>query len=584
MSYLIRSVKANKPSFRTVYFKPGFNVVLADRTQTSSKKDSRNGLGKSTLIEIIHFCLGANVQRNKGLHISSLRNWIFSLELTLAGKIFTVSRSINEPQRVVIEGDTSDWTVKPKEEDGELTFSILRWNKLLGSLLFDLPIKEEKFSPTFRSLISYFIRRGKDAYSTPFEHHRKQQVGNKQINNAFLLDLTWEYAQELQKLKDEEKLLSNIKKLKKNSDEGAVFGILGSLGELEALKVQTEREVREKKRNLDSFQVHPQYSDIEQNANRLTREVHELTNENIANQRLLNYYESSIEQENLTEAEEVVRIYNSARIELPELVIKRLEDVNDFHNTIIENRVTFLNTEIERLRSLIRTSEYLIREKTIQRASFLSILETHGALEEYTRLNELYLESYADLKEINKRIEELRSFEEGKSILRAKKEHLLQRALGDRWERQAQYERAITIFNENSQVLYQSSGTLIINIDLNGFQFNVDIPRAGSVGIDNMKIFCYDLMLAELWSMKEKSPNVLIHDSIIYDGVDERQVALALELAAKKAEECGFQYICTLNSDTIPYSEFSSDFNFNSFVRLTLTDNNDEGKLFGIQF
>lgn len=584
MSYLIRSVKANNPSFRTVYFEPGFNVVLADRTQTSSKKDSRNGLGKSTLIEIIHFCLGANVQRNKGLHASRLRNWIFSLEITLSGKVITVSRSINEPQKVVIEGDTTGWIIQPKEGDGELTFSIAKWNKLLGYSLFNLPVDEEKFSPTFRSLISYFIRRGKDAFSEPFENRRKQLVWNKQVNNAFLLNLSWEYAKDLQQLKDEEKLLSNIKKLKKNSDDGAVLGILGSLGELEALKVQVERELREKKRNLDNFQVHLQYSDIEQNANRLTLEIHELTNDNMTNQRLLSHYVASLEQENLTETEEVISIYQSVGIELPGLITRRLEDVQNFHHQIIENRVNFLNTEIERLRNLINTNEYLIREKTIQRASFLKILQTHGALEEYTRLQELYLESFANLKEINKRIDELRRFEEGKSILRIKKERLLQTALSDYVERSIQTQRAITLFNENSQVLYQLSGTLIINIDINGFQFNVDIPRAGSVGIDNMKIFCYDLMLAELWSEKEKSPNILIHDSIIYDGVDERQVALALQVAAKKVEECGFQYICMLNSDTIPRSELSDDFDLNSFVRLRLTDDSDEGKLLGIQF
>ena len=161
---------------------------------------------------------------------------------------------------------------------------------------------------------------------------------------------------------------------------------------------------------------------------------------------------------------------------------------------------------------------------------------------------------------------------------------MLKSALSDYSERIIQAERAKTLFIDNSQALYQLPGRLMIDININGFQFNVDISRDGSVGIDNMKIFCYDLMLAELWSEKEKSPNILIHDSIIYDGVDERQVALALELAANKSEECGFQYICTLNSDTIPWSEFSSDFDFDSFVRLTLTDDSDEGKLLGIQF
>mgnify|MGYP006310457889 CR=1 FL=1 len=57
---MIYSVKSDKPSFRTIEFQPGFNVVLAERTKESTIKDSRNGLGKSTLIEIIHFCLGGN--------------------------------------------------------------------------------------------------------------------------------------------------------------------------------------------------------------------------------------------------------------------------------------------------------------------------------------------------------------------------------------------------------------------------------------------------------------------------------------------------------------------------------------------
>ena len=56
---MIHSIAANQPTFRPVKLTPGLNVILADRTKGSSRKDTRNGLGKSTLIEIIHFCLGA---------------------------------------------------------------------------------------------------------------------------------------------------------------------------------------------------------------------------------------------------------------------------------------------------------------------------------------------------------------------------------------------------------------------------------------------------------------------------------------------------------------------------------------------
>ncbi|NER51274.1 MAG: AAA family ATPase, partial [Symploca sp. SIO1A3] len=62
MSCTIRAIRCNQASFQEVEFSSGFNVILADRTEESTSKDSRNGLGKSTLIEIIHFCLGATMR------------------------------------------------------------------------------------------------------------------------------------------------------------------------------------------------------------------------------------------------------------------------------------------------------------------------------------------------------------------------------------------------------------------------------------------------------------------------------------------------------------------------------------------
>jgi uncharacterized protein YydD (DUF2326 family) len=584
---MIRAIRCNHPSFKTVEFRPGFNVVLADRTEESGSKDSRNGLGKSTLIEIIHFCLGStSSQKAKGLDSRNLRGWAFSLELTLSNQVITVTRNTADKSKVVIEGDTTSWPIQPKEKEGQRVLSVIHWKAILGNLLFGLPSDNEdkKFQPTFRGLISYFIRRGRDAFSTPFEHNRKQLDWQKQVNNAFLLGLAWEDARDLQLLKDKKKLLDDIKKFKKDTDTGVAIGIFGSLGELEALKVQVESQLRERKQTLSNFRVARQYHELEANANRLTAEIHEATNNNIADKKILEFYQSSLEAENEPSPDDVTHIYESVGIELPGLVVRRLEEVEIFHRRLIENRRDFLSTEIERIRRDVSSRERLIREKTEQRASLLEVLQTHGALEEYTRLQELYLEIVSNLNEINKRIEELNKFEEGKSALNIEKERLLQRARRDYQERRVQAEKARELFNINSRFLYGVPGRLIINVGDNGFQFNVDISRDGSEGIDNMKIFCYDLMLAQLWSERDPSPRILIHDSTIFDGVDERQVRLALELVDSESSKCGFQYICTLNSDSVPYSEFAADFDFDSFVRLRLTDESDESGLLGIPF
>src|SRR4030042_1634573 len=110
---MIKKVFANKPSFKAVEFQPGFNVIWADRTKESTKKDSRNGLGKTTLIEIIHFCLGAKHPAQGGvLGNKGLLGWTFSMELDFAGRAFTVRRNTEKPNRVFIDGDWSYWPIR----------------------------------------------------------------------------------------------------------------------------------------------------------------------------------------------------------------------------------------------------------------------------------------------------------------------------------------------------------------------------------------------------------------------------------------------------------------------------------------
>lgn len=99
---MIHRITANKFSFHPVEFTPGLNVILADRTETSTQKDTRNGLGKSTLIDIIDFCLGSNVSTGQGLSIEPLQDWEFTLEITLAGNRVKVTRAIKNPNWLAI--------------------------------------------------------------------------------------------------------------------------------------------------------------------------------------------------------------------------------------------------------------------------------------------------------------------------------------------------------------------------------------------------------------------------------------------------------------------------------------------------
>jgi uncharacterized protein YydD (DUF2326 family) len=580
---MIKKVFANKPSFKTVEFQTGLNVVWADRTKESTKKDSRNGLGKSTLIEIIHFCLGARTARGKGLLVQPLRGWEFSLVLQVGNLEIVITRTVDSPGIVFVEGDVSSLPVCGKMQKGRMTYSMNGWNSLLGHLLFGLTVSddERKYQPTFRSLISYFIRRGKDAFSTPFEHYRRQVEWDKQVHNAFLLGLAWEDAASLQILKDRKKGIEDFKKAAK---AGVVKGFIGSLGDLEAQKVRLKTKAEKEESELQSFRVYPQYEQVQSEANQLTEEIHEIVNANLMDKRLLNLYEKSVTREQPPLPDSLERLYKESGVALPGVTLRRLEEVQKFHKSIIENRRSFLATEIERLRREIAARDQISQSKTEKRASLLEILRTHGALEEYTLLQTRHMDTVNNLNSICTMIDNLKTFDSELSDLKIAQEELQKKARRDYDERSAIRERAIALFNNYSERLYNAPGKLVIDVGDKGFQFDVEIERSGSSGISNMKVFCYDLMLARLWADRKPSPLLLIHDSTIFDGVDERQRAIALEMAAEESERHRFQYICTLNSDYIPWGEFSKEFDLNKFIRVRLTDAKEDGCLLGIRF
>lgn len=580
---MILAVRADRPQFKSVTFQTGLNVILAERTAGSSDTDSRNGLGKTTLLTIINFCLGANLSDEMSIAKPAIEGWTFSIDLLLQGKRFTIHRNTADTSVVQIDGDCSDWPIQPSANEGFLpTLKIQPWRDVLGWLTFELPVEhtEPKYNPTFRSLISYFIRIGREAYTTPFEHYRKQLEWDKQVHSAFLLGLGWEYASRWQLLKDQEK---DIKQQKKFATQGTLNPSVGhNLGELEAAQIRLQDQIRRDEQELAEFRVLAQYEHIQHRADEVSRVIQHLSDENHFDQKTINFYLRS-DAEEVVDDTLVERIYSEAGVIFPKSLLQRLEDVNEFHRQVTANRREFLASEVHRLEAEIkkRNAELALREE--ERAGLLSTLKRYGALDQYLRLQERHLALVAQLNEINLQLENLSKLDSEKTSIRIRKDQLLLDAKADHVDRRPIRQRAISIFNENSKALYERGGSLILDIRDNCFFFDVDIFRSTSDGVKQIgTVFTYDLTIAQLWAERQKGPGFLIHDSAIFDGVDERQKAAALKRALKISNEAGFQYICCLNSDAIPTRDL--DFNIYEYVRLVLKDGTPQGGLMGEPF
>ena len=284
---MIYKVYADNENFNNVEFSNGLNIVLGVKTETSNDTDTMNGVGKTTLLEIIDFCLGSKNDKNSYLKkIDEIKDWTFSIEMDFFNSVFTISRNIEFSKKIYIEGSVNDLPFVPEKEKGKYYFKLNDWRKYLGSYLFNLN-SHSRFSPSFRSLISYFIRKRPESFIKPFEHHSKQLNWDVQVNNAYLLGLNWKCASNFQSIKEN---LKEIKKSLKKFDKT-------TLGEMETKKINLENELFTKNENLSSFKIHKNYDEIENRANQLSDELSYLSNSNMVLKRKLDKYLDSISNE-----------------------------------------------------------------------------------------------------------------------------------------------------------------------------------------------------------------------------------------------------------------------------------------------
>lgn len=581
---MIKGVRANHRSFRAVSFIPGVNLVLADRSKGSGDKDTTNALGKSALIDIIDFCLASNTKPNHGLRIEALKGWTFSLDLSVGGNEVSITRATGAPSFFSIEGPTEGWPVQPTENKVGITgFDAKTWKAVLAWAMFGITeaVADRGYRPSARSLLSYFCRNQPAAYNNPFKYFDNQKVWDIQVHNAFLLGLDWEKAALWQQLKDQRNALDALKQAIKT---GAVDGELASLGELEAERLQLSTQLDRERSALVTFQVLPQYREIETQANALTAEIHSRVNAIITDKRRLERYRTTIVAEETPSDDRLEALYTEAGVVLPGAVIKTLAAARAFNEQIVVNRREFIANEIVVLEAALEARSDEIAVLTERRASYLNALAGQGALEELMQLQELHAATRLKVDGLTSRITQLRQMTTKADTIKVETVELKRAATLDYDERRSLWSQALSLFSDFSEHLYKSPGRLVIDLDDTGYRFDVEIAGSPSEGISKMKIFCYDLMLICFARHRGLGIDFLIHDSTIFDGVDPRQRAHALELAAEMSKKYGFQYICTLNTDMLPVSDFSAAFDYQAAVRLRLTDTDPSGSLLGFRY
>lgn len=579
---MLHRLAADRSGFRTLNFRPGLNIILATRADSGQKggdtvnaRRSRNGAGKSSTIDVIHFLLGGKPEG--ALTAPVLSEWNFTLDLDVGPERIEITRSVANAKQVFIRSPQS----------GIDRIQNVQWCKRLGEEWFGLREKRGNGDVSYRQLVSYFARRKRDGgLDSPIRTFRNQSTASTETSLAHLFGLDAELVRRLHQakaaLKQTKDAQTALAALDKAAAEGAKRADLEAQLEAQIASVKLGRDRLAER--IDAFNVLPAFRELELELATLNRSFRDLSDSDVIDQEAIDANERALKTEVFTEAPDIARLFEEARIVFPDLVSDRYEEVHRFHEKLLENRQSHVRNEIAAAQQRIEMRQPLREMIEARRRDITRSLRASGPADELLRLRDELAGRESELKQLEGRLLEARKLEERADALEREVEEAARALRQDRRERSTIVDKASRTFSEISERLYEKPGQLAISATETGLRFLPQTPADGSAGVMSMEVFCFDLTLAALAKERGEGPGFIIHDSHLFEPVDGRQFARALQIAADFSQGTGIQYVALLNSDELARAERESGASFEDYVLETVLADTPDGGLFGIRF
>jgi len=567
-------VYSNRESFKTIEFnRTGLSFVIAKQKNpgTNEKGKTYNGVGKSLLVLIIHFCLGADAKDYKTF-CEKLPGWEFFVDFEIGNKKYTAMRATNWPEKIVLD-------------DEEL--SIDRFNRKMKTLCFDIP--DDIAFLSFRSLIHFFIRPKRESYADYKKTGKTGSDYQTELYNAFLLGLDVVLAQKKYKIKKEK---DRIKKLEKNfKDDALLRDFFTGNKDVTLAMVDLDERIKRLDDDLSNFKVAEDYHEVQLEADKIEKELFTLNNYIILLQNNIENIDKGLIITPDMNKEDIKAIYKESKIHFPENMNKTLDDLENFYEKLIFNRKSRLLEQQNKLKLIQQNKKAEAERLKKELDKLMHYLGEHQALDLFVTLSN----KSAELKTER---DNLKKYQELQYEYKTK-ERQAEKNLFDLNEITEKYLKEIEsdtvelrdYFRSLAKIFYPDSvaGLTIENNEGDNqlrYYINAKIESDASDGINNVKIFCYDLTL--LFKGRNHKIDFIFHDSRLFDGTDERQKTDMFKTVYKMFAGVDKQYIATVNQNQL--DEIKKHLNKEEFkyiisenTVLTLTDDSDSEKLLGIK-
>lgn len=579
---MLRRLTADDKRFKSFDFRAGMNIVAAERTVSAQSTDSRNGTGKTSLIEVVHYLLGA---KSSG-HVCARKvfgSTTFSLTLdwpTADGEL-TAERKGGENRVRTTPALTAHTGFFPP---ASASIGLDRWKTELKRALY--PQSTDIDGVKARTLLGYAIRREREGgFQEPLKFSTaaiKQTVFSTHL--AYLLGLDAKLVEQYQTLAEKRSSTIALKKALNGLELGDAVGI--DQARLEGRARLLDHEIEQLEGQIARFEVIPEFERLRNRADEISALIDQLSRRDEIDTRNEADIRESLQREHLPADDYLSTAFAELGVALPNEVRRRFDEVKRFHGVIAENRHQFLNAELQETTARLRRRRNERRDLDEERAGIMRRLQQGGALAGLQLLQYSLASKQSELQSLKEQTALLDRIRDIEDEVSQDLRELRQRVHADLRSRESYVAEASHLFTDYARQIYSSDREAYLTIKEGDRNLLIDphIQNQDSNGIGNMRMLCFDLVCAVMAHRGGRGPDFLVHDGRLYDGVDERQVASGLRLAAEVAEAEGMQYIVPINSDVLAKAR---DNNFDPdpyLLQPMLTDTDESGGLFGFRF
>lgn len=584
---LSRIYSNKSKNFSPVDFHDGLNIVLAQRIV-----DNAHNLGKSTLGELIDFCLLRDIDAKFFLKRESVfKDFVFFLEIKLdENQYITIRRSVEEPSKIYLNFHNEGAQNFSELKDEEWSHSHVVFDRAKDILCAHLQwdINEPG---GYRKLLHYVIRRqddyvdvakvasfaqGKHKYWKPFV------AGILGFNDEQILELYEKRDEEAQNIAYLESY-GEIIKTEQANEENA---FCERLKEIDDEIVQLSESIK----SLNFVVI--QNKEQEKKLGFLQSEILKVQKRLYT----LKYEAKQINDSLDTDTEkskikEMKSLFEEVKVNFPDSIEKDFEDLLKFRKAITKERDVYLKRTLQEINKDIESYGNVLIELERRYNETAAFIRENGVNEKCSKATQRIVQLQMEAVEIKNKlvyIEKKKEKEAQKKKIKADIDSLKVAVKQDVHKQDGNIESIYCqIRNDFASFINQVLGK--------NARFSVSVNKEGNLEFETVfladdgkstledcgssfrKIMCVAFDLAVLKShIQTKFPRFVYHDGI-FESIDDN-VKYRLRDKLYEYSQVGIQQIVTLINSDLPDEEFFKD---KGQIVLRLHDaDDDSGRLF----